>query len=213
MHTSTMNKMPIKFWEWNNALKFIHSEYPYRLHDFIQSMSENQVSAKSWMIERLMVHPISSKKEKEIWVLGSWYGTIIIHLLLNKIPDINKINLVDYDEEALYICRRMFKDYRGLNILETHHYDINFDWPKIQGDLVINTSCEHMWPMKDYDFGDAVCAFQSNNFMEEPAHINCVNSEDELVEQSGLSQIDYKGTIPFHKYDDHHKRFMVIGKK
>jgi hypothetical protein len=206
--TSTMKKSAIPFWEWNDWLFYIKNNFPYRLEDFIRSFSENQVYAKTWLIEQLIMHPICDVKDKEVWVLGSWYGTILVHLLIKKIPNIKTIHLVDYDKEALDIAGGMFKEYN----VQLHHYDINFDWPKIEGDLIINTSCEHMWPMKDYPF-KGLCVFQSNNFKEEQAHINCVDSLEEFVEQTGIKEIDYKGEIQFHKWDEHHKRYMVIGKK
>ncbi len=45
------------------------------------------------------------------------------------------------------------------------------------------------------------------------AHINCVDSLEEFIEQTGIQDIYYSGEIPFHTYDDHHKRYMVIGER
>lgn len=206
--TNTMKRIPIPFWEWTRIIHLLYHDYPHRVKDFSQSFSKNQVYAKSWLVERLMMHSICNVKDKEVWILGSWYGTILIYLLYNKIPNIKTIHLVDYDMEALKIANDLFRDYN----IKTHHYDINFDWPKIKGDIIINTSCEHMWPMKDYNF-NGLCVFQSNNFREEPAHINCVDSLEEFVKQTGINQIDYKGEIDFHEYDNYHKRYMIIGRK
>jgi len=209
MHlTSTMEKIPIPFWEWSRWIAWLNNHMPHRVEDFAKSFSENQFYAKSWLVENLMMHNICSVKDKEVWILGSWYGTILVPLLYRKIPNIKTVHLVDYDAETLDLAKRIFRNYN----IKIHQYDINFDYPKIKGDLIINTSCEHMWPMKDYNF-DGLCVFQSNNFREDTSHINCVDSLDEFIAQSGLSQIDYKGEIQFHKYDDIHKRFMVIGKK
>lgn len=206
--TTTMNNMAIPFWTYSRWICYLQNHMPHRVEDFAKSFSENQIYAKSWLVEQLMLHPIAGVKNKEVWILGSWYGTILVPLLMRKLPNIYKIHLVDYDAECLEIASGLFRDYN----IKTHQYDINFDYPKIKGDLIINTSCEHMWPMKDYNF-EGLCAYQSNNFKDEAAHINCVDSIDELINQSGLSQIDYKGEIPFHKYDDHHKRYMVIGRR
>ena len=206
--TATMNNMAIPFWNYSRWICYLQNHMPHRVEDFAKSFSENQVHAKSWLVERLILHPIADVKNKEVWILGSWYGTILIPLLYRKIPNIKTIHLVDYDAETLDLAKRIFRDYN----IKTHQYDINFDYPKIKGDLIINTSCEHMWPMKDYNF-NGLCVFQSNNFREDTAHINCVDSLDEFIGQSGLSQIDYKGETQFHKYDDIHKRFMVIGKQ
>ena len=50
---------------------------------------------------------------------------------------------------------------------------------------------------------------QSTNAREFEDHINCVDSEDELVDQSMLGDILYKGSKVL---DNGITRFMVIGK-
>lgn len=201
-----MKQCPIKFWEWTNTFLFISQNYPHRMKDFAKSFSENQIYAKSWLVETLQMHSISDVKDKEIYILGSWYGTLLVPLLTKKIPHIKTIHLVDYDDEALVIAKNLFPN------VQTMQCDINFDLPDlIEADIIINTSCEHMLPMKDFNF-NGLCIFQSNNFTPEKSHINCVDTLDEFIEQSGLTEIDFKGEIPFHRYDDEYKRFMVIGK-
>ena len=94
--TNTMEKFPIPFWEYSRWICYLSNHMPYRVEDFAKSFSENQIYAKSWLVERLMMHPVASNKDKEIWILGSWYGTILVPLLHNKIGNIKKIHLVDY---------------------------------------------------------------------------------------------------------------------
>lgn len=211
--TSTMKRIPIPFWKYSKWLERLASDEPHRVSDFAKSFSENQVYAKSWLIERLMMHPFVNKKEKDIWILGSWYGTILVPLLMSKFPDIFRIHLVDFDEETLNIAERLWYTKTPFgNLIQTHCMDINFDFEQLEGDLIINTSCEHMLPMNEFDC-KGLCAFQSNNFREEIAHINCVDSLEEFIEQTGIEDVYYSGEIPFHTYDDHHKRYMVIGER
>ena len=66
--------------------------------------------------------------------------------------------------------------------------------------------------MNEFDL-NGLCVFQSNNFTQETSHINCVESVDELVEQSGITNVIYKGETQFHKWDQDHKRYMVIGER
>ena len=83
-----------------------------------------------------------------------------------------------------------------------------------QFDLIINTSCEHMFPMwkfieiNPHLIGN-LFVLQSTNAKEFDDHINCVENENELVEQSMLSTILYKGK---KKLSNGMDRFMVIGK-
>ena len=52
--------------------------------------------------------------------------------------------------------------------------------------LIINTSCEHMQPMKNLSVLNNInsyFAFQSNNMFDIPTHINCVKNIEEFKKQ------------------------------
>jgi len=200
-----MLKCPIPFWTFSRIAQHIAVEYPHRSLDFARSYSENQIRAKSWLVERLSLSPVAGKKDKTIYVLGAWYGTLIVPLLRHYLKDIKEIVLVDYDHGTLNIAKMMFSN------ITTECRDISFDMKSLEADIIINTSCEHMWHMKDIRF-KGMCAFQSNDFIQEPAHVNCVESLEEFQEQTGIIKPFYKGEIPF---DDYHynKRFMIIGER
>ena len=82
-------------------------------------------------------------------------------------------------------------------------------------DVLINTSCEHMFPMRRFRelntelSGNPIYVLQSTNEDEYDDHINCVNGPEELAEQAELTDIMYSGTKIL---DSGMKRFMVIGK-
>ena len=81
-------------------------------------------------------------------------------------------------------------------------------------DLVINTSCEHMFDMKamknkHFDTTRPLFVLQSTNDDQYDDHINCVSSADELAEQGGLVHIDYSGS---KQLSNGMTRFMVIGR-
>ena len=80
-------------------------------------------------------------------------------------------------------------------------------------DLVINTSCEHMYPMSRFrklnGNKDYLYALQSTDDDQWDDHINCVSGPDELSEQAELVDIMYSGT---KELDNGMKRFMVIGR-
>ena len=201
--TRTMTKCPIPFWRYSTMIMHVNEEYPHRVNDFAKSFSKNQVMAKSWLVEHLYM---VTGTANNITILGSWYGTVIVPLLLNYYSNIKTIRLIDYDEEALSIARFMF----GSDIV-TQKADVSFDCEEIESDIIINTSCEHMWHMKDIKL-NGLCALQSNDFLQESSHVNCVHSLEEFIDQTGLQKIDYQGEIPFDDYHDN-KRFMLIGKQ
>jgi hypothetical protein len=84
-------------------------------------------------------------------------------------------------------------------------------------DLVINTSCEHMYPMSRFRKLNSflewskspLYVLQSTDDEQWDDHINCVSGPDELAEQAELVDIMYSGT---KELNNGMKRFMVIGR-
>ena len=214
MDTHTMERMIIPVWEWSETLEFIAHKYPHRYKDFAYSIRKNQWVAKSWLMEHLSM--INEKENPIIWVLGSWYGTVIVPLINHYIPDVKEIHLFDYDPEAMDICYKLHEKWN--HKITRHIKDLNFEFDLLksydkQPNIVINTSCEHMWHMRDMHLPnkEILYALQSNNFTHEAAHISIAWDLDEFKYQCGLSEIEYEGCIPFHDHDDEYKRWMLIG--
>ena len=87
--------------------------------------------------------------------------------------------------------------------------------------LVINTSCEHMKPMREWGpapqyknpwwdrVSPAYFAFQSNAMFDIPTHINCVNNIEEFKKQlPDRAEVLIEDEIP----DERGTRFTLIGK-
>jgi len=134
--------------------------------------------------------------------------------------EVKKITLIDKDNKVIsrakhnlfkdtdveFICDDIFENFR--NQYET-------------ANLIINTSCEHMKPMKEWGpapqyknpwwdrVSPAYFAFQSNNMFDIPTHINCVNNIEEFKEQMPSNA---KIMIEDHIKDDRGTRFLLIGK-
>ena len=176
---------------------------------FLDSMSPNQVASKEWLIENI---PNKNIELVQLW--GGWFAHPISTMLVNKLSNIKRIINFDIDENALHYCRSINERLKIVGVLDTHCLDV-LDKHKsdVNTDLVINTSSEHMPPLhtilakKEYK-PKCLFAVQSNNMFHVPDHINCVNSEDELVENTGLKEILYKGSLDM---PNGYKRFMVIG--
>ena len=86
------------------------------------------------------------------------------------------------------------------------------DWRRRH--IVINTSSEHMKDTsllkshyKDYPT-TPLLVLQSNNYFELNEHVNCVNSENELMEKNQIREVYFKGKQSLPMYD----RYMVIGR-
>jgi hypothetical protein len=191
-----------------------------KIDRFIESVSPNQIKSKKWLAKEIESYYLewvlnAQQQEINIELIGGWFGFPLLQYL-NHLP-INSVRNVDKDEFSI----KVFQKYTEL-------FEPEFDCVSVCKDIeslreenagrqvkwVINTSCEHMLPVKEllknrgYITEKVVFFLQSNNMFDEPDHINCVNSKDELIEQAGLKKVYYSGSMEFDTY----KRFMVIGK-
>lgn len=172
-------------------------KYPQRAKDIVQSFDEKQIKSKEWLYNELSVLPIP--EPRRIYVAGSWYGNILVPYLLDLFPNI-PIKLHDLDEEVTKISRNFY--FKDNEFVKTEAIDsTEFLYHR----FLVNTSCEHMQPLKCKP--NTYVVLQSNNYTEIEDHINCVDSPEQLAEQYNVDKIYYKGSLDFEKY----QRFMVIG--
>ena len=175
--------------------------------DLLDSYSPNQFKSKDVLINHINGLNILNDKS-EIIILGSWYGSILIPAF----KQVKRITAVDLDENVISIAKnRLFNHYKNVDFI----CDDVFKWipdsrRTKKTDLIINTSCEHMRPMKELDLNtNAYFAFQSNNMFDIPTHNNCVNNIEEFKEQMPSNA---KIMIEDHIKDDRGTRFLLIGK-
>ena len=179
--------------------------------DLIDSYSPNQFKSKENLINHIKSLNILNK-DSEIIIFGAWYGSILIPAFYNEVK---RITSVDIDRKVINIAKnRLFKNYNNIDFISK---DV-FDWAKDSArlkhrtNLIINTSCEHMRPMKELNILnglDVHFAFQSNNMFGIPGHTNCVNS----IEEFKLQLPDKaKVLIEDEVEDDRGTRYTLIGK-
>ena len=180
--------------------------------DLLDSYSPNQFKSKEVLINHINGLNILNDKS-EIIILGSWYGSILIPAF----KQVKRITAVDLDENVISIAKnRLFNHYKNVDFI----CDDVFKWipdsrRTKKTDLIINTSCEHMFPMTRFKklnrgfFNDVVYVLQSTNENKYEDHINCVSGPEELAEQAEFVDIMYSGTKTL---DNGMERFMVIGK-
>ena len=108
--------------------RIVLKQYPHRLTDFIDSFSSNQIICKTWLVSELL-NILKEKPQikcKKITLLGSWYGTVLVPLLIDNVKGIENIELLDMDADALAIGRKFLgKEYNGVS-LSYSEADINF---------------------------------------------------------------------------------------
>ena len=199
--------------DWKNALS---TSEPYLLKRVLDSMNQSQLESKLWIIQELIKLEI---KPKRVAILAGWYSQYIIPLLIEH--GVEFIYNFEIDRDAKDISYKFNKRYKDQEKYECHITDIMFKeiWRKEENygafDVLINTSCEHMFPMRRFRelnknlSGNPIYVLQSTNEDKYEDHINCVSGPEELAEQAELINVVYSGTKVL---DNGMKRFMVIGK-
>lgn len=200
---------PIYWKVWWQAIAESHDA-----KQLLYSVSPDQLDCKKWLVDNL---PTFNHNRIKIQLFGGWYGYPLIDMLVELYgEDIKRITNIDIDPKATSLCRR-FTNLKNLkDMVDEKTQDVSAELPSDSStDLIINTSSEHMPPLPkliaERNFPKTcVFAIQSNNMDYVDDHTNCVSSEEELINQSGLSYIIYSGT---HKMNNGYERYMVIGRR
>jgi len=188
--------------------------------ELLDSFSLNQCESKRHLIE-LMDKLELTKPKTNYGVMGCWFGSILFPLLLKR--DARRIYGWDMDPHACELGWMLFEEmprvffYNQDVWLDT---PVNFD----ECDVIINTSCEHMPPMKDWPHWKKIFKnysankknpywiLQSNNMHGMQDHINTVDTLEEFEEQMHpMLDIVYSDEIE-HPFEEGVKRFTIVGK-
>ena len=174
--------------------------------DLLDSYSPNQFKSKDMLIK--MVEDLQLvDQNSSVVILGGWYGSILIPAF----KYVNKITLIDLDEKVVSIAKkRLFNHYTNIDFITSDVFHENRKGRIQNANLIINTSCEHMRPMKELQLDTkAYFAYQSNNMRSIEGHINCVSSLDEFQKQlPDNAKVLDKGIIE----DSRGIRFTLVGK-
>ncbi len=183
--------------------------------DLLDSFSPNQFLSKMNLINHINNLNILTKNS-QIVIFGSWYGSILIPAFYDKVK---KITCIDQDSKV--INRAKYELFKDLDVDFITGDVFEFRNAYKNANLFINTSCEHMKPMKEWGpapeyknpwwdrVSPAYFAFQSNAMFDIPTHINCVKNIEEFKKQlPDKAEVLVEDEIP----DDRGTRFTLIGK-
>jgi len=183
--------------------------------DLLDSYSPNQFLSKLNLINHIRSLDILNK-DSEIVIFGSWYGSILIPAFYDEVK---RITCIDQDPKV--ISRAKYNLFKDLDVDFITGDVFEFRDSFNDTDLFINTSCEHMKPMKEWGpapeyknpwwgrVSPAYFAFQSNAMFDIPTHINCVNNIEEFKQQlPDRAEVLIEDEIP----DERGTRFTLIGK-
>ena len=184
--------------------------------DLLDSFSPNQFKSKLKLVEHINKLNILTKNS-EIVIFGSWYGSILIPAFYDKVK---KITCIDQDPKVISRAKyNLFKDL-DIDFITGDVFEKFRDQFKT-ANLFINTSCEHMKPMKQWGpepqyknpwskrISGSYFAYTSNNMYDIEGHINCVSSIEEFKEQlSDNAKVLSEDKIR----DERGTRFLLVGK-
>ena len=183
--------------------------------DLLDSFSPNQFLSKMNLINHINDLNILDK-DSEIVIFGSWYGSILIPAFYKEVK---KITCIDQDPKVISRAKHnLFKDL-NVDFITGDVFEFRDQYKTT--DLFINTSCEHMKPMREWGpapeyknpwwdrVSPAYFAFQSNAMFDIPTHTNCVNNIEEFKKQlPDRAEVLIEDEIP----DERGTRFTLIGK-
>lgn len=199
---------------WFNSLSLCNERYPFLAKRIDTSLILPHAEGKLWIKEQLNNIGIHFENTA---IVGGWFCQYLAYALS------------DYTD---YMCNYEIDPY-AVNISKTFNRYQNDKFTSslkdlnIQGmcsqhlshghiELLVNTSCEHMFPMRhmrkkilEQILDIPLFVLQSTNEDKYVDHINCVSCPEELVDQSEISDIYYSGTKTL---SNGMKRFMVIGR-
>ena len=194
--------------------KWIQNNMPKYNDSFLDSVSQGQYDSKKWLKDELIKVKKYLKRYEplHIDIIGSWFGFPLIEFV-SEIFKIKQIDLYDSNEDCHKIMAQYIKHYDyDFKIVQFGNF---FDRKELRRrHLIINTSSEHMSDiilMKEYykDYPEKpIIVIQSNNYYEIQDHVNCVSSENQLIDKNHLKEIYFSGKQSLPLYD----RYMVLGR-
>ena len=193
---------------WSRAWHETQKQRPWAFKRLLDASTESQMESKLWLATELMSVDISSKN---VALLGGWFAHIITTLLMDEV-NVDTVTNFEIDQDAKFISykfnRRYKPNYKAKRKnITTSSLNENFD-------LIINTSCEHMFPMWKFrelnpQLKNSWYVLQSTDDDQYDDHINCVKDEFYLAEQAHIVDIKFMGS---KKLSNDMTRFMVIGR-
>ena len=197
--------------DWKQAATDVRKDYPHQFRRTLDASTASQLESKLWVVDELFKLPDSIERLK-VALLGGWFANFITPLLIDNLNASTVFNY-EIDNDAKEISYKYNKRYKDSNKYQCSIKDIMMKTLEDDFDIIINCSCEHMYPMtKFYEWNpelqDPLYVLQSTDDDQYDDHINCVGSPEELADQAKIAEVLYSGTkvLP-----NGMNRFMVIG--
>lgn len=205
---------------WSRAFSETMKQKPWARERIKNSMTASQLESKLYLgteLEKI------GRGWSNVAVIGGWYCHFLSAVLIDHL-DCKFVCNYEIDKDAQLISFKFNNRYKDEGKYYSHKRNLFLQElrsdEKERGpiDLVVNTSCEHMFNMsafKEKHFktsalgNNPLFVLQSTNDDQYDDHINCVSSAEELAEQAELIDVKYMGSKVL---SNGMTRFMVIGR-
>ncbi len=183
------------------------------LGDLAIAFNHKQIGSKLFLRDRLF--DIYGGAYDRIVIVGGWYGVLAALLFDDARFVPAMITSLDIEPHCADVANRLNQRFTAAGRFAALTQDMNrFDYSAFAGpgQLVINTSCEHLADVPGWlallPPGTRV-VLQSNDYRREPDHRSCVDDLPAFESQAGLQEVLYTGIYPTKNYN----RFMLIGRR
>ena len=206
-------------YDWKQAVVDVERYYPHQMKRTLDASIPSQLESKLWVVDELKKIEDRFDLQPNIALIGGWFANYLTPLLIDNLNACKVVNH-EIDNDAKDISYKYNKRYKDTGQYQCLIKDAMMKELDEIFDIVINTSCEHMFPMKRFvkmnkqtlpfngEQNSPLYVLQSTNNDQYDDHINCVSSPEELAEQAGIVP-EYMGSLTL---SSGMKRFMVIGR-
>ena len=174
------------------------------IRDVINSVNDNQIKNKLWLIDKLKPY-LNIYTDPKIMIAAGWHG-LLAHLL----DDRDNITSFDIDDKCAQTVLFDNVNYKT--------NDIEKQDPK-DADILICTSCEHItddqiltWIKRKKE--DSLIVLQSNDYFQIEDHINCKLSLSQLsssiTKKAKKKKIDLRVINSYELEMPRYTRFMLF---
>ena len=174
------------------------------IRDVINSVNDNQIKNKLWLIEKLKPY-LDIYTTPKITIAAGWHG-LLAHLLDDK------DNVMSFDIDDVCKQTKLFDNvnYKTNDIIKQDPKD---------SDILICTSCEHMtddqlltWIKRRKE--NSLVILQSNDYFHIKDHINCKASlsqfSSSLIKKAKKKKINIEITNSYELEFSNYTRFMLF---
>ena len=131
--------------DWKSAQSLIQKEeYKHCERRVRDASTYSQLQSKLWLVTELSKLNV---KTERIALLGGWYANFIVPLLIDELKT-EFIENFEIDRDVKTLSYKFNKRYKEKNYkCKIHNAMFNPIENLYSFDVIINTSCEHMFPM------------------------------------------------------------------